>query len=336
MKINSIKNNRAALKGRRLVVRLDLNVPLKGTRITDDYKLTSVLPTLRYLLGLGCRLIIVTHIGEGKASVKPLALWLERKLKLAVPILKTIDPLKPVSGVAILENVRRFKGEVENDPRFAKELASLGEVYVNDAFAVCHRAHASVSAIKKYLPAYAGLLLENEIKHLERAKNPKAPLILILGGAKIKTKLPLLKKLAPKARAVLVGGALANELLAKKSLAFKNIILPRDGRPHLKGMLDIGPLTIKEFIVRLSKAKTIVWNGPLGMFEKKPFDKGTKAIAQAVALQTRRGAFSLIGGGETAASVAKLKFSWVSTGGGATLSYLSGEAMPGLDKIVKA
>jgi len=336
MNIVSIKNKRSTIKGKRIVIRLDLNVPLKGNRIVDEYKLTSVLPTLRYLLKLGCRLVIVTHLGDGTASVKPLAAWLEKKLKIAVPLLKTIDPFKPVKRLAILENIRRFKGEVENDPRFAKELASMGEAYVNDAFAVSHRNHASVSAIKKYLPSYAGLLLEAEVKHLERAKNPKSPFIVILGGAKIKTKLPLLKKLAPKAQAVLVGGALANEIIASNKLPFENIVLPRDGRPEFSPMLDIGPLTVKEFIVRLSKAKTIVWNGPLGMFEHRAYAKGTTEIARAVAAQTRRGAFSLIGGGETAAAVGRFRFSWVSTGGGATLAYLSGAPMPGLSLIVKA
>lgn len=335
MKLLSIRNNSTALKGKRILLRLDLNVPLKGTRIADDYKLTSVLPTLRYLLRLGCHIVIVTHLADGKPSVAPLAKWLSQKLKLPVPVFKNINPLKPVTGLAMLENIRRFKGELNNDATFAKELASLAEVYVNDAFAVSHRAQASVAAVKKYLPAFAGLLLVEEIKHLERAKNPRRPLVLIMGGAKMKTKLPLLKALAPRAQAVLVGGKLANELIGKK-LPFKNIVLPRDGRPQFKNMLDIGPLTVAEFIIRLSKAKTIIWNGPLGMFENKIYAKGTKAIARAVAKRTKQGAFSLIGGGETAAAVGTLKFSWVSTGGGATLAYLSGQTMPGLLKLLKS
>jgi 3-phosphoglycerate kinase len=335
MKLLSIRNNSSALKGKRILLRLDLNVPLKGSRIADDYKLTSVLPTLRYLLRLGCHIVIVTHLGDGRPSVKPLAQWLSRKLKVTVPIFKKINPLKPVSGLAMLENIRRFKGELTNSAAFAKELASLAEVYVNDAFAVSHRAQASVAAVKNYLPAYAGLLLAEEIKHLERAKNPRRPLVLIMGGAKVKTKLPLLKALASRAQAVLIGGQLANELMGKK-LPFKNIVLPRDGRPQLKKMLDIGPLTVAEFIVRLSKAKTIIWNGPLGMFENKIYSRGNRAIARAVAKLTKGGAFSLIGGGETSASVGNLKFSWVSTGGGATLAYLSGQTMPGLDKLIKS
>lgn len=276
----------------------------------------------------------------------------------------------------MLENLRFSHDEENNDLGFAKKLAGLADIYVNDAFAASHRAHASVSAIKNYLPSCAGLLLENEIVNLNKILRPKSPLIAIIGGAKMETKTPLIKKLLKKSSRILIGGALANNFLAahkieigkslrdKKSIALakqflnKKIILPadvitgtkKDGRGEAKVknvyqvkkneiILDIGPETIKLYSRFIKKAKTIIWNGPMGMYESEHFKYGTLSIARAVASRSSGAAFGAVGGGETIEALKMTKMlgyvDWVSTGGGAMLVYLSGGKMPGLKGIVK-
>ncbi|MCG2701368.1 phosphoglycerate kinase, partial [Candidatus Parcubacteria bacterium] len=307
------------------------------------------------------------------------------------------DKLKE-GEIMFLENLRFHKGEEQNDKKFAKQLSRLADihpapfgqlsnniknilpkrrgVYVNNAFAVCHRKHASVSAIKKYLPSYAGFLVKEELENLSKVLSPQKPLILIIGGVKIGDKIKLIKKFSKKAHRILIGGALANNFFAAhgieigkstvdiKSIAFakkfkdKNIILPvdvlasnrKDGksRPKLKNVykinkneyiLDIGPKTVKLYSGFIKKAGTIIWNGPMGMFEEDGFKHGTLSIARAIAFRSRGPAFGVVGGGETVEALKATKMidyvDWVSTGGGAMLAFLSGEKMPGLKGVVK-
>lgn len=380
MKIRSIRSH-TDLTGRKIILRLDLNVPFRGNTILDDYKLNACLPIVRFLLKKNASLIIVSHRGEPEKKAKrsswtlePVALWLAHNLKTNITlssldwsdISKQAKDLKP-KEIMLLENVRLFKGEVENDKAFAKRLARLGDIFVNDAFAVSHRNHASVSAITSFIPSYAGFLLEDEITHLEKARHAKKPLVLIMGGAKISSKLPLMQYMAKQAEYILVGGGIANAILKSetyeigkslsdsvnskifKKLPMEKIILPldvvllRNGKKVISrvdtiqkndSIFDIGPKTAKAYALLVKDAKTIIWNGPLGKAEDKRFANGTNAIARAIAGNKK--AYSVIGGGETVAAAAKTKkqFSWISTGGGASLAYLSGEELPGLKHII--
>lgn len=380
MKIRSIRSH-TDLTGRKIILRLDLNVPFRGNTILDDYKLNACLPIVRFLLKKNALLIIVSHRGEPEKkarrsswTLEPVALWLAHNLKTNITlssldwsdISKQAKDLKP-KEIMLLENVRLFKGEIENDKAFAKRLARLGDIFVNDAFAVSHRNHASVSAITSFIPSYAGFLLEDEVTHLDKARHAKKPLVLIMGGAKISSKLPLLKNMAKQAEYILVGGGIANTILkaerfeigrslcesinAKtfKELPMSKIILPSDlavlnkGKKIIKKsnnihssdtILDIGPSTALNYSRIIKSAQTIIWNGPLGKSEDKSFSLGTQTIAKAIAAHTK--AYSVVGGGETVAAAmkSKKKFSWISTGGGASLAYLSGEELPGLKHII--
>lgn len=376
------------LRGKRVLVRVDYNVPIDNGKIKEDYKIAESLATLRYLRRHGARLILLTHLGKPKTeadwpkySVEPIAKRLSKMLDCKVAVSAEVSGLKSASAVAklgdgdvlMLANVRYEAGEEKNDARFAKRLAELAEIYVNDAFAVCHRAHASVSAISKYLPAYAGFLLEDEIKALTRALEPVQPMISIIGGAKISSKTGLVKVLAKKSHKVIIGGALANNFLLargyetglslvdEESIAFarslkaKNILLPEDAvvKSYVDGdavrvknisdigkkdtILDIGPKTIALYASYIREAATIVWNGPMGRFEEKPFRAGTIALAQFAGARARGRAFAVAGGGETVEAIKLAKadhdFDWISTGGGAMLSFLGGERMPGLEPL---
>lgn len=384
--LSSLKN----LQNKTILLRVDFNVPIKDGRIQDDYRLQAGLETIAWLLSQKARLIIMTHLGsptnskDQACSVKPLARHLQKLLKHPVKYLPAIvGPLvrkevaKLKSGnIIFLENLRFNPGELNNDQKFAQELAALADIYVNDAFSVCHRDQASVSAIKKYLPSYAGLLLEKEILALKRVLRPKKPLVIIMGGAKISTKAPLIKKLYAQADKILLGGALANNFFKFQKLEigrslidsdsdkevkqfFKNkklaakIILPLDvvvktkeGESFLRKLnaikktdqiLDIGPETISAYSQYIKTAATLIWNGPLGKFEEASFKQGTLSIARALAARSSGPAYGVVGGGETIEALKLSKMAeyidWVSTGGGALLSYLAGERLPGLEKI---
>ncbi|MDD4332882.1 MAG: phosphoglycerate kinase [Patescibacteria group bacterium] len=388
--LNKAKN----ISKKTVLLRSDFNVPVSGGKIQDDYKIISSLPTIRYLLRYKCKVVILTHLSDTKkdkrkmkkrekSSTKIIAQRLSKLLNREVKYINDCigekaqgeaRRLKP-GEILMLEDVRRHSGEEENNPQFARELARLADVYVNDAFAVSHRNHASLSAIKKYLPAYAGLLLEKEVNSLDKVLYPKQPLITILGGAKIATKLPLIKNLGKKSFRLLIGGVMANNFLAArgfqvgksmadkesidiaKKLSYKNIILPVDAviSQDFQGkivkvkkindiekndiILDIGPETIRLFSHFIKKAQTIIWNGPMGMFENIHFKHGTIAIANYVSSRSRGKAYGVVGGGETIESLklakAEDEIDWVSTAGGAMLAYLGGEKMPGLEDIVK-
>lgn len=371
--IKDIKN----LKGKRVVLRLDFNVPIQNGKIVETMRIDRALPTVEYLIKKKARVIILSHIGkDASSSLKPVVQYLSKKMNVGfVPDFRTeqarmvVDGL-PEGGVVVFENLRLDDRETENDPEFAKYLASFGDVYVNDAFAVSHRAHASVVGITKYLPSYIGLLISDEIKNLSLALEPKHPFLFILGGAKFDTKMPLMKKFMKIADHVFVGGILANDffhdvgLEVGKSVVdtydFKltpllkkgKIILPSDvvvknsdsNKTAIKNIdnvssadtiVDVGPETIKNLAQILKKTKLVVWNGPLGYYEGG-FDKGTISLLNEIAESK---ATSIIGGGDTAVIVEKLglsnKLSFVSTGGGATLDYLADGKLVGIDAVIK-
>lgn len=388
MKIKSIKNYKE-IKGKRVLLRVDMNVPIKNGIVVDDYRIIKALDTIKYLISNGCKIILLTHLGkpipekiEERFSVKPIV---KKIIQIIGKKITVIDDFESLSGgtligkmkggdIVMLENIRYKKGELLNDEKFAKKLAKLADIYVNDAFSVCHRDEASVSAIKKYIPSFAGFLLEQEVVNLNKALNPVEPLVVLIGGAKIKTKIRLIKNLQKKAHKVLIGGALANNFfkvdgfnvgksmidgeyldLAKK-LKRDNMLLPVDvvvsaskagGDIKIRKInevadsdyiFDIGPETIKLFAREIEKARTIIWNGPMGFFEVKVFKTGTVSLARSVADRSRGRAFGVVGGGETVEALRALDVvdgvDWISTGGGAMLSYLGGEKMPGLSGLV--
>jgi phosphoglycerate kinase len=388
MAIKSIKNAKN-LYGKKVLLRTDLNVPQKKGKVQDTYKIEQQLETIKFLVAKHCRVILVTHLGrpkpgkfEEKYSVKPIAKVLGKMLQRQVIVIKEIHEFEAARIISrakfgdliMLENIRFEVGEEENSAKLAKSLAKLADIYVNDAFAVSHRAHASVSAIKNYLPSYAGLLLEKEIINLNKALHPQTPLITIVGGAKISDKISLVKTLEKKSAHILVGGALANNFISargyevgksmvdKESIGFarkfksKKLMLPIDvvvsdrlsgGDARVKKLkavgkkdyiLDIGPESIRLFSHYIKHAATIIWNGPMGKFEEEKFKYGTMCIARVVASHSRGRAFGVVGGGETVEALEKTKMfeyvDWVSTGGGAMLSYLGKEPMPGLKGII--
>ncbi len=362
-----------SLRGTALV-RLDFNTE-------DDWRLVAAIPTVRFLLRRATKIIIVSHKGRPpiigqtgstpsalkKFSIKPDSFKLQKLLHRPVrfishfdfdAIKKAVDSA-PSGSVLLLENLRFMKGEVENDPAFAKKLAGLADFYVNDAFAVSHRANASVAAITKFLPSFAGLELEREISSLSQVmKNPQRPLVLILGGGKAGDKLGILKYFKHRADYFLLGGVTANTMLFLKGIdvgksfieedsrelkklksivRYKNVFLPRDFIYSGDKIFDIGSKTTEFFSKIVGKARTIIWSGPLGFFEKKPFDKGSIAVARA--LLRNKKAFSLAGGGETVMFLKKFgfdkKFSFISTGGGAMLEFLEGKKLPGIEALKK-
>ncbi len=364
------------ISGKRILVRLDLNVPIKDGKILDDFRIKKALPTIEYLHKKGAILILISHLGEdGSESLKPIG----DKLKKYVPSLNFIqtsifsddteEALKNLKkgDIALMENLRREVGEKKNAPSFARALSRFAEVYVNDAFSVSHRPHASIIGVTKYLPGYAGLQLEEEIKNLSRAFTPTHPFLFILGGAKFETKIPLVKKFTRDADTVFIGGALANDFFKVKGyevgaslvetgdfqipslLKHKNLLLPPDvevqkgNKFHFtkssdvaldESIIDVGPESLELLKGFIEKAKFILWNGPLGKFGVGT-SQSTEKILKLIA---RSDAYSVIGGGDTVEYISKLKledkFSFVSTGGGATLDFLAKGTLPGI-KVLK-
>jgi len=376
------------LKNRKVLLRVDFNVPIGKEGSVDkgeDWRIKATIPTIEYLIKKHAKIILLSHLGrpDGKVAEEfrlgPVQDRLSELLGLSViktpdctgnVVRETVDEMK-AGEIVLLENLRFHKEEEENDDNFAKELASLGDIYVNDAFSVSHRAHASVHAITRHLPSYAGLLLEKEIGILTDAiNNPKRPATIIIGGAKAETKLPVIKYLMDKFDHILVGGVVANVILKAKGIDIGKSLLgdmdpeeakkidlentklhiPIDaiiGKPENERgsistlasigdemILDIGPDTQDAYSKIISESKMIIWNGPMGLFEKQPFSEGTKAIAKAV---VNSEGYSIIGGGDTIAALDKLgyidKANYVSTGGGAMLEFMSGEKLPGLEVL---
>ncbi|HEV8200117.1 MAG TPA: phosphoglycerate kinase [Candidatus Polarisedimenticolia bacterium] len=375
---------------RRVFLRVDFNVPLEGGRITDDTRLRAALPTIELLRQAGSPVVLASHLGRPKgqpvpsASLEPVAARLGELLGKPVPLApdcvgSEVERLARALGsgdLLLLENLRFHAGEEKNDDGFARALATLGEVYVDDAFGAAHRAHASVAAIARHLkPAAAGLLMEREIGMLSRLRDrPDKPYVALLGGAKVSDKIDLIENLLSRVDAILVGGAMAYTFLsaagvpvggsrveadrvdAARATASRakergvRLVLPVDhvvakgpqaGLPHTttdgasipdgQVGLDVGPKTRAAFAAEIARAKTIFWNGPLGLFEVPPYDQGTLAAARAIA---EAGCFSVVGGGDSVAAVTRLgladRFSHVSTGGGASLEFLSGLTLPGV------
>jgi phosphoglycerate kinase len=337
----------ADVAGKTVLVRADLNVPLEDARVADDTRIRASLPTLKLLLDRGAAEVrVCSHLGRPKTE--------EDRAKYAMaPVAERLRELLLDDRVRVLENTRFDPGETKNDERFARELAAGCDVYVNDAFGSAHRAHSSTEAVAHLLPAYAGLLLLAELEHLDRLLGEvERPFVLAAGGAKVEDKLGVLQHLGARADTVLVGGKMAEEVRDDNPLGFpvelpvdvaaaaafdpdaESKVVPYDDVPEGWLGLDIGPETASRFGEILRGAKTIFWNGPMGVFEWPRFAAGTSAVAQAVA---DAGAYSVVGGGDSVRALNELgladRVSWVSTGGGASLELLEGKELPGVAAI---
>ena len=320
--MKSLRN--AKLRGKRILMRVDFNVyPVKSR----EPRIDKAFPTVRYLLKRGAAVILMTHLETNDGRIPPvssLARYLKKKRL-------------PGSSVVLLENLRKNPGEKKNDMVFAKKLAKLGDVYVNEAFSVSHRRHASLVLLPELLPAYCGFLFESEVKNLSRVFHPPHPFTLILAGGKVETKLPILKNLLPKADKVLLGGIIANVFLKKPPLKSKKIILPEDLVIKNGRALDVGPKTIKSWEPIIKKSKLIVWNGPLGFMEKG-YTAGTKRL---VSILKKSKAKVIIGGGDTTDYLPRglvegsRQNIFVSTGGGAMLEFLAKGTLPGIAALEK-
>lgn len=379
--------------GKRVLVRVDFNVPLDDEkRVTDETRIRAALPTIEYLMDNGAKVVLMSHLGRPKGqfndkfSLKPVAERLSQLLGKEVvqaedvigeSAKKCVSDMKD-GDVVLLENVRFHKEEEENTPDFVKALAQLGDVYVNDAFGTAHRAHASTQGVAKYLPAVAGYLIKKELDFLGKAlTDPERPFVAILGGAKVSDKIGVITNLLDKVDALIIGGGMAYTFIKAMGFGVGNSLLEEDKIPlaqeimnqaKQKGVklllpldtvvakefnndseykvvdkqnipddwmgMDIGPETIKLFSGEIAEAKTVVWNGPMGVFEMPNFAKGTKAVAQAVA---QCQGTTIIGGGDSAAAVTQLgladKMTHISTGGGASLEFLEGKKLPGIEAL---
>ncbi len=378
-------------KGKRVLVRCDFNVPMYGDRITDDTRITAVLPTIKYLVKNGAKVILMSHLGRPDGipnpdyTLKPVADRLGELLGREILFISAPEvvseeveraaELLENGDIMLLENVRFRKEETKNDPAFSKELAALGEIFVNDAFGTAHRAHSSTAGIADFLPAVSGFLIEKELEFLGNAvENPERPFVAIMGGAKVADKIPVIENLLGKVDTLIIGGGMAYTFLKAKGCEIGSSILdessielagefikkaesmgvklmlptdvvcasdfaddakvgvfPASGIPSDLQGLDIGPETIKAYCDEIAKAKTVIWNGPMGVFEMKSYEEGTKKIAEALA---ESGAVTVIGGGDSAAACSQFgladKMTHISTGGGASLEYLEGKELPGI------
>ncbi|MCD6376684.1 MAG: phosphoglycerate kinase [Caldisericaceae bacterium] len=387
------------LKGKKVLIRCDFNVPLDENRnITDDRRIVASLPTIKKVLQEGGAAILCSHLGRPKGQVKeelrltPVAKRLSELLKVDVKmapdcvgpeVQKMKAELKP-GEVLLLENLRFHKEETDNDPEFARQLAEGCDLYINDAFGTAHRAHASTVGVTKYFKqAAAGYLIEKELKYLGQAiENPTRPFVAVLGGAKISGKIDVIKNLFIKVDALIIGGGMAYTFFKAQGYEIGQSLLEEDRIEMAKEILqeakeknidfllpvdvvaadkfdndaqrkvvkvteipsdymgmDIGPETIKLFSEKILTAKTIVWNGPVGVFEMSNFENGTRKIAEAIAEATKNGAISVVGGGDSAAAVAKFgmeeQFTHISTGGGASLEFLEGKELPGIAALTE-
>ena len=364
------------LAGKTVIVRTSLDVPIENGIVTNDFRILRALPTITYLTNHGAKVILLTHVGrDPKNTVLPVAHALQKLIDVTyVPaltgdaVVAALSSLAP-KGVLLLENLRSTELEESNDPVFAETLASYADYYVNDAFAVSHRAHASIVGIPSYIPGFAGLTFAEEVEHLSRALTPTHPALFILGGAKFETKQPLIERYANEYDHVVLGGALANDFLKARGLPVgaslvspvdlstnplihkENILIPVDvvtessrGKREIKAeavesdekILDIGTQSVEALAPHIKAAKTILWNGPLGYYEGG-FDAATKAVAALIA---ESDAFSVVGGGDTVAAIESLgvgdKFGLLSTAGGAMLEFLEKGTLPGIEALTKS
>jgi phosphoglycerate kinase len=341
----------ADVAGKTVLVRADLNVPLEDGRVADDTRIRASMPTLRLLLEEGAAEVrVCSHLGRPKSEE-------DRATYAMAPVAARLSELLPDERVHVLENTRFDPGETANDERFARELADGCDLYVDDAFGSAHRAHASTEAVARLLPAYAGLLLLDELEHLVRLLGEvERPFVLVSGGAKVEDKLGVLRHLGDRADTVLIGGKMAEELRTENPLDFPvqlpvdvvaaaefeadadSEVCAYDGLHDGWLGLDIGPETRRSFASSLAEARTIFWNGPMGVFEWPRFAAGTRAVAEAVAANDA--AFSVVGGADSVRALNELgladRVSWVSTGGGASLELLEGKELPGVAAIPSA
>ena len=351
------------VKGKKVLVRVDFNVPIENGKVVDPYRIEKSLPTINFLREKGARLILISHLDEKSGTtLRPVAKYLEAEF----PVIFSEDFSDKEGDVVLFENLRNSKGEEANDVAFAKELAGLADIYVNDAFSVSHRPHASIVGVPEFLPSYAGLQMEAEIKNLTDMFNPPHPFLFILGGAKFDTKLPLIQKFLKTADHVFVGGALANNFFKEEGLNIgkslvsegdfhinellqdHKLILPPDvtvevgGKKEVKAtnkvkddesILDAGPETVELLKELIPQMKCVLWNGPLGNYEKG-FTEPTIALGKILAESDVE---SVVGGGDTLAAIASSgveeKISFVSTGGGAMLQFLLDETLPGIEAL---
>lgn len=384
--------------GKRVVMRVDFNVPMENSVITDDNRITEALPSIDHVLSNGGLLILLSHFGRPKTaadieySLKPVADYLSTKVTAKVhfaadcvgDVAKAAIAAAKPGEIVVMENVRFYPEETKNNPDFSKKLAELGDVFINDAFGSSHRAHSSVAGITEFLqPAAAGFLLEKEIRYLsDSIHNPKRPFVAILGGAKVSDKIPVIENLIDNVDTIIVGGGmtytfykalgrpigkslleadkveLAQEIMDKAKAKGVNFLLPvdstvsrefsndgefktvdADGIEDGWMALDIGPKTVELYGEAIRAAGTVVWNGPMGVFEMSNFANGTFAVAQALADATKTGAITIIGGGDSAAAIKKAglddQVTHVSTGGGASLEYLEGKVLPGIEALTE-
>lgn len=394
MKIRFKTIREVELRGRRALVRVDFNVPLKDGRVSDDTRIEAALPTLKFLGANGARVVLLSHLGrpdgeaDPKYSLRPVAKRLEELL--GAPVRFASDCIGPEAETAadalgdgeflLLENVRFHPGETKNEPEFSKKLARLGDLYVNDAFGSAHRAHASTEGVAHLLhPAVAGFLMEGELEHLGNVlADPERPFVAVLGGAKISGKIEVIRNLLPRVDRLLLGGAMTYTFLRARGLETGRSLVEEDKIDLAKSLLadpraeriqlpidtrvssstdgsdpgsicsveeiggdrigvDIGPRTVELYREEISRARTVVWNGPMGIFEVAAFAEGTFAIARAMAEATDRGATTVVGGGDSAAAVADAgvadRMGHISTGGGASLEFLEGKELPGVTAL---
>jgi phosphoglycerate kinase len=341
------KIDRLNLKSKKILLRVDFNVPVKKGKILDDFRIKVEVPVIKKLIKKKAKIILISHLGrpEGEFkeefSLKPIKKVLERHLKKKVFGPFKIEEAKEKiakmkeGDVLLLENVRFYKGEIEEDESFATNLAKLGDLFINDAFSVCHRAQASVTKITKYLPSFAGPNLILEVKNLSRIlRKPKRPLVVIIGGKKVEDKAKVVERFSEIGDFVLVGNLVANEIKEGrvKVKKIEKVIFPIEN----KEMFDLDPKTIEVFKEKIREAKTVFWAGPLGKVEEKKYQSGSLEIAKEIA-KLKRKLFSVVGGGDTIEFLNKFsllkKFDFVSIGGGAMLEFLAGEEMPGLKAL---
>lgn len=361
MNLPSVKN--ADIKAKRVILRVDFNVLAKNGKIEEIYRIKKTLPTLRLLKNGGAKVVIISHLSLNKGnSLLPVAEYFNKNIKdLSVDFIRgnDWDVIKDQIGkmdngnIVMLENLRMNDGEEANSESFAKKLSELGDIYVNEAFSVSHRSHASIVGIAKFLPSFAGLLFEEEVDTLQSVFKPNHPLLLILGGIKFGSKLGVLDRFLDTADKIFIGGALANCFLAAKGIDVGEsfcdkkarvgryldngkIFLPVDVKKKDNIIYDIGDETVKKLTEMARESKFIVWNGPMGNIEEPGFDEGTKVIARVI---SGLDAKTIVGGGDTVAIIDELglinKFSFVSTGGGAMLEFLAEGTLPGIEALKK-